>query len=221
MEQVLKELGLYDLTGYLIPGVVVVSALIHVANATVSSLKKDPIKRPVYEIIVVGYITGHLLQAVAAFLEDRLLPIIWQPLFWRPLDQLYAEESAFREALKSAVKNTFANVESSPFILCQTYVRVHGLDAYTDIMQARYAFFRGLTLALFISGCALAYKWFRRRGQAHRGRVLIMSGLLLVATVLSVWRTFRFENYYVDGVYRTFYVATQSNTKTATTPTAR
>jgi len=214
MEQLLKELSLYDLTGYLIPGIVVVWSVVFVMNAILFRRKRDYIKPSIFAIIVAGYITGHMLQTIATFLEEHLLPIFWKSLFWRPIDQLYVNDPAFRDALNDAIKNTFVNVaQNGPFILCQTYVRVHGLDGYTDIMTARYAFFKGLTLALFISCCAFALEAFWRRRQAHRGRVFLMAGLLLIATGLSFGRMVRFEHYYVDGVYRTFYVGVMSNTK--------
>jgi hypothetical protein len=215
MEQVLKELGLYDLTGHLIPGIIVVWMLIYVANAILHRQKSEPINRSVLEMIVAGYVTGHLLQAIGSFLEQLFRP----SLFWRPLDQLYADDPAFRDALNDMIKKIFVNAaQKDPIILCQTYVRVHDLNAYTDTMQARHTFYRGLTLALFISGCALVVEWFWRRRQAHRGRVLVMAGLLLIATGVSFGRMVKIDFYYVDGIYRTFYAGALSNVKTPTAP---
>jgi hypothetical protein len=170
--------------------------------------------------VVAGYITGHLVQAIASFLEQTLFGS-WS-LFWVPPNRFYASDAGFSDALSKTIAQIFGGVaQNSPFILCQTYLRVHRLDAYTEIMQARYAFFRGLALALLISGCAFAIEGFLRyrhrhrqqHRQRHRSRIFVLAILLLIATVLSYTRMMRFENYYVDGVYRTFYVAAQANTK--------
>ena len=215
MEQLLKELSLYDLTGYLVPGVVVVWALVYVANATLTHRAKDRIELPTLGFIFVGYIAGHMLQTVATFLEEHVLTRFWNPLFWRPIDELYSAEPAFAANLNDAMKNTFANLaQDHPFILCQTYLRVHGLDGYTDIMTARYAFFKGLTLALLIAFLAFVFEavWSRRQARL-RGRIIIVAALLLIATCLSFARLVRFEHYYVDGVYRTFYVGVLPRSK--------
>ena len=224
MEQLLKELSLYDLTGYLIPGIIVVWSVLFVMNAFLFRRKSDYIKPSTFAIVIVGYITGHMLQTIATFFEEHLFSIFRDSEFWQSTDQLYANDPPFRDALNSAIKAVFVSKDTlvnvaqhSQFVLCQTYVRVHGLDAYTDIMTARYAFFKGLTLALFISCCAFAVEAFWRRRMANRGRVFLMAVALLVATLLSYERLLRFEHYYVDGVYRTFYMGVMANTKPADT----
>jgi len=212
MEEMLRTLSLYDLTGYLIPGVVLVWSVIYVVNGILFRREQDHIKPGTFATVVAGYIIGHLVQAIASFLEQTLLRS--QSLFWVPPNSFYASDAGFSDALSKTITQIFGGVgQNSPFILCQTYLRVHRLDAYTEIMQARYAFFRGLALALFISGCAFAIEGLLRRRQPHRSRIFVLAILLLIGTLLSYSRMTRFENYYVDGVYRTFYVAAQATTK--------
>jgi hypothetical protein len=218
METVLKELSLYDLTGYLLPGVVVVWSLVYVADASRFRREKDRLELTTVVIIIAGYITGHMLQAIGTFLEQNVI----SSMFWQPPTQIYFNDPAFRDSLMEAIKNSFGYVaKGKEFLLCQTYLQVHGLDAFTDIMQARYAFFKGLTLALFISCCAFVVEsliWYHRRtrlrglqGAAKRYRnMIIIAGVLFLATLLSFWRLMAFESYYIDNVYRTFYVGVKT-----------
>lgn len=220
MEHVLKEVSLYDLTAYLIPGVVAVWSIMFVANAVLYRRKREHLKLPVIAVIIAGYITGHMLQAVATFAEESLLSKVWrEPEFWQSPGTVYADNLKLSEAITSAVNGTFGELAARrPVYLCQTYLQAHHLDGFTEILMARYSFFKGLTLALFVSCCAFTLEAFwRRRPQSHphRRRVLIMAGVLLVGTALSLWRTEVFEHYQVDVVYRTFYVDFLENKKPA------
>jgi hypothetical protein len=209
MEQMLKEISLYDLTAYLIPGVVVVWSMMFVTNAVLYRRKSDYIKLPIIAVIIAGYITGHMLQAVATFTEETVVSKVWrEPEFWRTPETVYANDQKFAGAMTSAIKDRFGDLaDKRPVYFCQTYLQARHLDAFAEILMARYAFFKGLTLALFISCAAFAFEVFwRRRQPTHRRRVLIMAGLLLLGAGLAFWRAETFEHYQVDTVYRAFYV---------------
>ena len=107
MDQVLRQLTLYDFTGYLLPGIIVVWSLIYVSNAILYRQKKNHIKPSVFELIITGYIGGHLLQAIAAFVEKLVAPRFGLALHLRSVEQLYADDALFKDALKEAIKNTF------------------------------------------------------------------------------------------------------------------
>jgi predicted MFS family arabinose efflux permease len=71
-------------------------------------------------------------------------------------------------------------------------------------MHGRYAFFRGLVIALIISAiCFLLTSLWERRPI-----LLWLTLVCFLAGVLSFYRAKAYNNYLVDHVYRVFYVST-------------
>lgn len=214
MDQVLKELTLYDLTGYLVPGVIIVWAASMVMHSARRRADTHHPELKLLTFILIAYLAGHMIQAVATPLERH----VFRPLFWKSMPAQFADDKAFVARLEAAANRAFGPIadDSRRFLLCQTYIQVRRLDAYIAVMQARYAFFKGLTLAFLLATLAFAgdaVVEHRQRGRRklarqpmHRdSRALAVA--MLLASILSFVRLTEFEHHYADSVYRTFYVA--------------
>src|ERR1043166_2065694 len=141
MDEILKVLTLYDITAYLLPGIVVVGAI--VSAAKFAGWQSAP--EWSWKLVVAAYIVGQLLQAIAS--DKR----VWSghPVHLQKLEQVFPDKpddrTDFRKHLTNAIDITFKSPpESDRFFLCETYLQARKLDSFTVIMQARYGFFRGL-----------------------------------------------------------------------------
>ena len=214
MDQILKVLTLYDITAYLLPGVVIVWAFLRF---------RDFVQRGweypwSWKLILVAYIVGQLLQAVAS--EERR----WRgnPIYLRSLDEVFAgnDHAVFREQLKTAIKETFRDPPPAEwFLLCESYIRENKLESFVEIMQARYGFFRGLYLALAAAVVMLIVAALVRACTRTKpsGREWMEHALLIVGCAVAAWlsceRKDDFYKYYSEGTYRTFYVDHALNEK--------
>ena len=182
MEDVIRAVGLYDLVGYLLPGCVLLFALLVSVHAFCRVQGKRFQEPHLAIFLVAAYLTGFMLQA--ALSHDRtwsILPVpsvgtTFESIIPRPSTAVTAEEFSnrtqarrlFIEALSTASMQAF-NVPTDEYYLAEAYGRVHGLDSYSSSMDPRYAFARGLIVSLIVSAfalflAALAYFFAPRRG---------------------------------------------------------
>lgn len=211
MEQVLKVLTLYDIAAYLLPGLCVVWAFLR----SVHFIQGGWSHTWSWKLVVVAYIVGHLLQAVAS--DERKF---WRkeddPVRLRTLEKVFPkkDEAVFVGQLKSAICDAFCDPPPREwFLLCESYVRAKKLESFVEIMQARYGFFRGLLLALRTATVMLvvAFAWALRRGQTRspsrreKHEHLFVIALCVAAAFLSYLRKGDFYKYYSQGTYRAFY----------------
>ena len=208
MEQLAKELSFYDLLAYFVIGAVTLAMLV---SATESFLHRSQHKRPpsflgvdtkaaAFCFVIVAYILGNLVQATAS-LTDKWIASR------NTIEQHYSEskDSVLKTQLLQQVNDTFhCPPPSQVFNLCQSYCQVKNIDGYIQIMHGRYAFFRGLVIALFIGAVCFVLKslWDRKP------ILLWLPACFLLFLVLSINRTIAYNNYFVDHVYRSFYVST-------------
>jgi hypothetical protein len=204
VDHFLKELSLYDLTGYLLPGVVAVWSVLAVHEALRRKRNSPRLVLSIWVFLVVAYLAGHLVQTVASKFF-RLFPRA-------PISSLYASESVFQQRLEAEILNRFGvQPDKKKLDLCETYLRLHGIDGYAEIMKARHAFFRGLTVSFLMALLAFVYKaGVERDKQAdampeRQRNSMLLAAVLVVAMILSLLRLREFDGYYTDAVYRTFY----------------
>lgn len=201
MEEILKQLSLYDLFGYLVAGAIVVWAVMGaVAACARSGAQAAPPVLNTAVFLVAAYIAGHMIQATASYLDKQMHDD-------RPrhtLETVYENEPNLRAQIEGALKEAFeVKLEHGErFKAAHTYIHVRTLDSYVEIMQARSAFFRGLTLALLIAALAFAVRFACDR-KWHNAALVV---LLLVGSGISYSRYTVFDKNFVDHTYRTFYV---------------
>jgi hypothetical protein len=218
MDQVLRVLTLYDITAYLLPGLVVVWAFLRFAEF-VQGGWSHPWS---WKLIVVAYIIGQLLQAVAS--EQRFQCLLSRkPIQARSLEEVFPgdpkdqkdqeEQEAFRKQVGLAIKDTFCDPPSKQwFFLCESYVRAKKLESFVEIMQARWGLFRGLFLALVTAAVTLvvaAGVAARSRTGGPSRREWRVHWLLFVACAAAAWLSHQrkddFFRYYSQETYRAFY----------------
>jgi hypothetical protein len=161
VEQILRTFGLYDIVAFLVPGGVLAWAVVIALNAFLHAPR--PMRVRLSAAFLVGaYITGALLQAAVSpsrpWIKDGSLTA-------QRIDELYKaradgtdDRRQFREDLSLAAHTVFGDQSPNDvFYLAESYDRVRELSAFPDIMQARYAFFRGLTFSLILALVAFAF----------------------------------------------------------------
>jgi hypothetical protein len=216
METLLKELTLYDVMAYLLPGFVLLWAILKAAD----SIRGHATRQWTWKLIVVAYIVGHLLQASVS--PARL----WsrEPVYLQTIDSIFPDipgtgstpavsRAAFRSDLASMIVKTFNDPPSSEwFYLCESYLQEKKLDGFIQIMQARHGFFRGLSASLGLAALALlvaAGVQARIRADPYRREWIesaIVALLCVAGAYLAAQRTDDFGRYYAEGTYRAFYV---------------
>ena len=213
MDEILKVLTLYDITAYLLPGLVVVGSVVGAARR--AGWRSAP--RWSWKLVVVAYIVGQLLQVIASDRRHWLSCRV--PVHLQKLDQVFPDgpdgRAEFRVKLTEAINQTFDCPPAEDwFLLCETYLQARKLDSFIVIMQARYGFFRGLFFSLVVA--ALAYivallVCARKRAEDDsawhkRITLLILFAVCAIGAWLSWNRTADFDQYYAWGTYRAFYV---------------
>jgi hypothetical protein len=216
MEQVLKTLTLYDITAYLLPGLVVVWSIMQAW----AFAQRESTASWSWKLIVVAYLVGQLLQVAMSDERDWRNRVLKAPHL-RELDEVFPDKIGehgsvqlkFRQDLIAAINQAFnAPSSSERFRLCEAYVQTRKLDSFIEIMHARYGFFRGLLLGFIISAAAFAIAALFRirswRGPYQREwmTTLLLAVVCSGGAYLSALRTNDFEGYYSAAMYRTFYV---------------
>lgn len=193
---VVSELTLYDLFGYLLPGIPTLTALAVAGWSLVEPASNPPINAPsgvFLAVLVIGcYLMGHLAQALGNATLDHLRP--WQPP--APVHALVAERAGILIGGPAGGEEKWLR-----FVRHQQGVtRPH---PYREIYTQRQGFYRGMTVGV----AALAASAFLRaifeqtaevrwqgRPFAIPDRVLVFVGAsLLVAAVLYYLRFRKFS----------------------------
>jgi hypothetical protein len=202
MEEFLKSLGLYDLVGYIVPGLIVVWAgLVFCRYHSKRNIEIDTLT-----VVFAAFIAGHMIQAGASFLDD----LLFRGNGRDTVNAVYKsdEDKAFREELLNALHKAFkADMSNRPdeLYLCEYYGRIHGRDSYTERFLAYRSLFRGLVIAMTLAMIAPAYVFCRSK----KGPVKRTSGwiciVLLCCVGISFGRFLKFDDYWKKSIYWTFY----------------
>ncbi|HXU35159.1 MAG TPA: hypothetical protein VN937_02265 [Blastocatellia bacterium] len=227
MEQILKELGLYDLLAYFVTGAVALSSVIAAfvsfrrsrSQKSEMNLWQSETKLTVTLLVIGSYVLGHMIQVSGSMIDRD----IFKRVSSNSIEQHYSGEdnAEFRKQLQAMVDKAFRNPPKElVFNLCQTYAQIRNIDSYIQIMQGRYAFFRGLAIAFLIGGVSFILKgyWDRSRASPRLGNkrrlihnrylpMLLLPMLFFLGALASFSRSNDFSHYFVDHVYRTFYVS--------------
>ena len=194
---------LYDIFGYLMPGIVATGSLGLFTWASFAS--SHPLREPVlsgeewFALFVIAYFLGHLVQAIGEL------------AFWRMKDETFAltaGEKALGETRMQEIQKRakIAGHETSLFTYCDTYLAQQGKTSDREIYQYREGFYRGLTIAILPALVAILVELARGSASVRNGGSvytigtgpLVFALVLVLATVgLSFWRYRRFARYRV------------------------
>lgn len=203
MERLLSLFSLYDLLGFILPGGLFTAA----TYWAFEGLPHEPGGAITLGLIALFFIVGELVQGVA---------VVWEGPYWKrvtwPSERLMEEPSEGRSVLNDTIK-TMINAHlaasygdniaklsvQSKFALARAELRARGLDARSELLNARYSLARGLvttTAALVIVFAVAA-----ATTDTHR-RNLIAFGVAIVALPFSFNRFRRFGEWFARQVWQ-------------------
>jgi hypothetical protein len=195
---------LYDLFGYLMPGLVALGSLSLLAWSLF--IPTHPLHSPALTsvewliVFVLAYFLGHLVQAIGDL------------AFWWAHEEKVADKvgkdalgpARMKELQKAAKLDD--EQKNSLFGYCDTYLAQQGKTADREIYQYREGFYRGLTIAVVPALAAIVAELIRGSASLRGGHSvhqlgtgpLVFALLIVLATIgLSFWRYRRFVEYRV------------------------
>lgn len=220
------QVTLYDIFGYLFVGLVAVASLWILGWALVfpdAALREPPLSSSEWlAVLIVGYVVGHLVQAIAnkVFERPSLKPKAREAWEWMPVElrkKILERLDVPKPGADAPAKDQEA-FASKVYELCDIVVAQDG-DAGGDrqIYQYREGFYRGLTVA-FLFGFVAVLTRALHNGQAliGPGERHVVSGseyvfalaVLGVASRLAYRRYLRFFEYKLHNAFASFAVAT-------------
>ena len=198
------NLTLYDIFGYLMPGLVALGSLSLFAWSLF--IPTHPLHSPAltsvewFAMFVLAYFLGHLVQAIGDL------------AFWWAGEERVAlevgEKALGKQRMRELEKLAKIDGEQklSLFGYCDTYLAQQGKTADREIYQYREGFYRGLTIAVLPALAAIIVELVRGSASIRSGAgvhqlgtgPLVFALLLVLATIgLSFWRYRRFVEYRV------------------------
>ncbi len=197
------KVTLYDIFGYLFPGLVALAGL----GIFGWSLfwPKHPLHAFVkggagwFALIVTGYIVGHLVQAIANRLELS------------PEQKLFnALPEGLQHEVEAGTKVTGDAAGFWNYLICDTAIAQNGSTGDREIYQYREGFYRGLAVAFPIVVVALFVRLGRDGAAVKSGHTVhtLSSGVLwalaitaFLAAVLAWDRYRRFQKYKINNAF--------------------
>lgn len=195
---------LYDIFGYLMPGLVALGSLALFAWSLF--IPTHPLHEPAlsgeewFAMFVLAYFLGHLVQA----LGDLAFSWVRDENFALTAGRRALGPKRMAE-LEKLTKMT-GEQRNSLFTYCDTYLAQQGKTADREIYQYREGFYRGLTIAVVPALVAILITLARGDAQITNGGdvhtlgagPLVFALVLVLATIgLSFWRYRRFAEYRV------------------------
>jgi hypothetical protein len=209
------ELTLYDIFGYLLPGSVVVIAIVVTFWAVLWPLSSLPIPLTLPALAVtfllfVAYLSGHLVQAMANMVEK-----------WSRGSRRFDEQIPLSGELEKLVRTAVAKHLEAPrdltagemYLLCdQTLVHNRSLGE-RDIFIYREGFYRGNSVALAFLTCSLCARVAyspavivigQRVVALHRNQLALAAAFTAFGAWLAYRRYLRFRQHKFQSCFLRF-----------------
>jgi len=196
-----KQFDLYEFTGVLIPGVILISGSLPALPENYTEFFKNGFAAAVY-LIAVGYAAGHLVQAIGNILEW----LFWKLFRGRPTDWLRLRQPKyFHGGWREKVFTYYhLNGEDEPGIkewnscvrlMMESVAGSGGPPQRLVVFNGNYGMFRGMAASFLLIGLVyLSYGNLTVKGAAFLGGLFI----------LSLYRMYRFGVYYATTLFATF-----------------
>jgi hypothetical protein len=201
---------LYDIFGYLLPGLVAFAALavfVWAALLPGSALHEPTLGAPAwFALLTFSYVLGHLVQAIASG-----IPFMVQ----REHDVL---EELGDEVTRDILQGTRAEKDSTAYHICDEMLAQTGQTGDREIYQYREGFYRGLTVAFSLGIVAVIVRAARAGATLRSGHTthsvpttayVVASIFLAVATWLAYRRYRRFSEYKIRNAFVAFLIETE------------
>jgi hypothetical protein len=185
----IERFNFYDVYGYFIPGAFLIGVLWLPHALVWRSIPSTDVSAAV-AMIVAAYITGHILQIVAA----KVVPssITAGGATRAPSDRLLDDDNSrfssdFKQQLRTAIQSRFGidvsdqKNRGTAFFLCRDSVIASKTASYVEQFEGMYALMRGIAVAAAV-GAAYDIGWLWSAFICSRNAVV--PSLLLVAAVV-------------------------------------
>jgi hypothetical protein len=208
------QITLYDIFGFLIPGVIMVGAisLFYWTIFWPASTLVIPSKLPAIALgsfVFAAYLVGHLGQAIGNLLEKL-------PMIRKRLEEALPLSEEVEELLRSTIGARFGKALESLkprelFALCDQALLHHDSPGEREIFVYREGFYRGNSVALAILAVALAVRMVHAPAvvavlgatvELYRGPLALACAL----AALGAWLAFRRYVRFGDHLFRTCFL---------------
>jgi len=223
MNRILEQLNFYDIFGYLVPGAVALGAALVGVVALYPDVGIDFTSPSLWSasgFVVMSYLVGHVVQALAKQLEPSLKRWRWGGS-WP--SELYLQRDtpesrpAFVDSLLCILRDDFdLGPEPHPadaFAICYSYVIQHGIRRRVEVFLGFLGLSRGMIVASITAAALLgsASGVHFATGGGHAAWLSLAAALVCLAAVpVFCYRFFTFSERFAEAVYRDFFVAVKS-----------
>jgi len=211
---------IYDWMAYLIPGAVTIWALWELLHTRISGaeelvINRLPIVAQLILLLIVCYILGHLLHALANFTIDRLPSGGYPPRNYFPEKFRKHFPQTLREALSCAIFRSTTiqpdkkaiydeSIIKDAYWLCYVYVTESQPQSLVQLFLSISGFYRGMCISCFLVGAIylISSLIWRQLAVVSIGVVSTLIGLVFL------FRIRRFKEYLTKTVYMSFLTLT-------------
>jgi hypothetical protein len=221
----LGRFGIYDLIAVLIPGIFFLWAIGTLAE--ISAIQSAvPLSGGLAEtsvLIVLGYVTGLLLQGISQQMTERALIWYWggfpSARWLLPEDARFSR--TYREELAAALLKKFGIVleleppareprevifKRNQEIFYRCYRAVEKLSELPQVFNAQYGLFRSLltTFVLLVVVSVCRTVWLYTSGRGLNAQVGLLGGLSIIGAIISYGRVTKRGEDFAKAVYDVF-----------------
>jgi len=221
----LNRFSLYDFIAVLFPGIFFLWALDFLVDAP-RFQRSIPLSGGLTDtsvLIVVGYITGLLLQGVSQLITERILLSWWggfpSARWLMPADQRFTEQ--FKTELSAALLNKFnilldldstksgtinSALKRNQEIFYRCYRAVEKLSDLPQTFNAQYGLFRSLLTTFALLATASIWKLWSvyRSGLGFDSEATLVLGLFVLGVIISYYRVTKRGEDFARAVYDVF-----------------
>ena len=221
----LKRFSLYDFIAILFPGIFFLWALAFFVEAPLLQ-RSVPLSGGIADtsvLIVVGYVTGLLLQGVSQLVTERILLYWWggfpSARWLLPDDQRFTLE--FKTELSATLLRKFnisleldpaksgpkdSTLKRNQEIFYRCYRAVEKLSDLPQTFNAQYGLFRSLLTTFALLATASVWKlWsLHRSGLGFNNEAAVALGLFVLSAIISYYRVTKRGEDFARAVYDAF-----------------
>lgn len=211
----MKELkaSIYDLKGYFVPGAVFVWTLYELISLlgfkVVAEAQTFSFGAKAVLAIIISYIVGHCLHAIANYSIDKLKYSCYPPKFYFPTQFANDFDSKSIDALTVGIGKVFGinvtgNIQkvqiiSDSYWQCFQYVMKNEVTDVENFLGFT-GFYRGTTMAFLLSGVA----YLAALCLSYNLYILSLGIMYIVIAALMLTRVRRFNCYLAKSIYSNF-----------------
>lgn len=211
MNSVIDKLGLYDLFGVLLSGIImeigiIVLGVYGIYDMSIFNFIEGDTTLKIVVFVIGGYLLGIIIQEIASFLDKKIFKYrsnATSHFLNSSIIKNSLELQDFKEMAKDILKKNKGNnydegKEQYVFQYCKTYLEVNNKNTKAERINSLYAMSRSLSFIAFLFSCVCLFimKWSLEK--------FIISSLLIIIGLLFLHRTKKYAAYRVRVVLRQY-----------------